>query len=480
MRQRKSFRTYLLVLVVAGALLGSGLQMATASKENPVRMIPENFSDLAETVRPGVVNVRTVINTTGGGPVFDHFFGNPFGDRNPFEGLPNPFPKGGPDRHFKQQSLGSGFVIDRAGYIVTNNHVIENADEIKVKLANGKEFDAKVVGRDPKTDLALIKIDATSDLASLSMGDSDGLRVGTWVVAVGSPFGLEQTVTAGIVSAKGRVIGAGPYDDFIQTDASINPGNSGGPLLNMKGEVVGINTAIMSRSGGNNGVGFAIPINMAKGIVEQLKNKGEVTRAWLGVGIQDLTPDLAAYYNLKDQKGALVTQVYDGDPADKAGIKANDIIIEAAGKKVSSRDLSRTIANSPVGERIPITILRDGKEKTLYVELAKRVDRDQPVKVGLKNSGELGLQITTLDPETAKQVGLPEDEKGVFVTNVQPGSKGQIAGIQEGDVIKEVNRQAVNTPKEMKEQIESVKSGDTAQILVKRARAGMIVLKITV
>jgi serine protease Do len=336
-----------------------------------------------------------------------------------------------------------------------------------------------VVGRDPKTDLALIKIDETDDLASLSMGDSDGLRVGTWVVAVGSPFGLEQTVTAGIVSAKGRVIGAGPYDDFIQTDASINPGNSGGPLLNMKGEVVGINTAIMSRSGGNNGVGFAIPINMAKGIVDQLKQKGEVTRAWLGVGIQDLTPDLAAYYNMKNQKGALVTQVYEGDPADKAGIKANDIIIEAAGKKVSSRDLSRTIANSPVGERIPITILRDGKEKTLYVELVKRVDRDKPLKVGFKSSGELGLRITTLDPETAKQVGLPEDEKGVLVTNVKPGGKGHTAGIQEGDVIKEVNRQVVNTPNEMKEQFERVKSGDTAQILVKRARAGLIVLKIT-
>jgi serine protease Do len=236
----------------------------------------------------------------------------------------------------------------------------------------------------------------------------------------------------------------------------------------------------MSRSGGNNGVGFAIPINMAKGIVEQLKHKGEVTRAWLGVGIQDLTPNLAAYYNLKDQKGALVTQVYEGDPADKAGIKTNDIIIEAAGKKVSSRDLSRTIANSPVGERIPITILRDGKEKTLYVELGIRVDRDKPVKVGLKNSGELGLQITTLDPETAKQVGLPEDEKGVLVTNVKPGGKGHSGGIQEGDVIKEVNRHAVNTPNEMKEQIEKVKSGDTAHILVKRARSGMMVIKITV
>jgi serine protease Do len=474
MKQRRKLWRYALVLLAAGIIFGSGLQMATASKEDPVRMIPANFSDIADTVRAGVVNIRTVINSKGAGPVFEHFFGSPF------EGSPNPFPNGAPERNFKQQSLGSGFIVDQKGYIVTNNHVIENADEIKVKLADGKEYEAKVVGRDPNTDLALIKIDNVKDLEALSMGDSDALRVGTWVVAVGSPFGLEQTVTAGIVSAKGRVIGAGPYDDFIQTDASINPGNSGGPLLNLKGEVVGINTAIMSRSGGNNGIGFAIPIDMAKGIIEQLKDKGEVTRAWMGVGIQDLSPDLAAYYHLKDQKGALVTKVYEGDPADKAGIKTNDIIVEANGKPVSSRDLSRTIANTPVGERVPITILRNGKEKTLYVELVKRNDAEKPVKVGLKDSGELGLQITALDPGTAQQLGLPGDEKGVLVTDVQPGGKGQLAGIEEGDVIKEINHQAVETPKEMKEQIEAVKSGETAQLLVKRAGAGLIVLKVTV
>ena len=474
MEQRRKHWRYALVLLAAAIIFGSGLQIATASKEDPVRMIPANFSDIAATVRNGVVNIQTVIDSKGGGPVFEHFFGNPF------EGFPNPLPNGAPERNFKQQSLGSGFVIDQKGYIVTNNHVIQNADEIKVKLADGKEYNAKVVGRDPNTDLALIKIDGAKDLKALSMGDSDALKVGSWVLAVGSPFGLQQTVTAGIVSAKGRVIGAGPYDDFIQTDASINPGNSGGPLLNMKGEVVGINTAIMSRSGGNNGIGFAIPIDEAKGIIEQLKDKGEVTRAWLGVGIQDLSPDLAAYYHLKDQKGALVTKVYAGDPADKAGIKTNDIIIEANGKPVSSRALSRTIANSPVGDRIPITILRDGKEMTLYVQLVKRHDMEEPVKVGLKNSGQLGLQITALDPETAQQMGLPKNEKGVLVTGVQPGGKGQLAGIEEGDVVKEINHQAVKTPEEMKKQIESVKSGDTAQLLVERAGAGLMVLKITV
>jgi len=481
MKKRNKFAGYILILFIVGTLLGAGVQVAAASKDTAVKVIPENFSDLAERARPGVVNIRTVKKLKGGGPVFRHFFGNPFDDRNPFEDYFRPSPKGGPEGDFKQQSLGSGFIIAREGYIVTNNHVIENADEIKVKLANGKAFNAEVVGRDPKTDLALIKIDGSNDLKPLPMGDSNALRVGTWVLAIGSPFGLEQTVTAGIVSAKGRVIGAGLYDDFIQTDASINPGNSGGPLLNTKGEVVGINTAIMSRGGGNDGVGFAIPVNLAKGIIEQLKNEGRVTRAWLGVGIQDLTPELADYYHVKEQKGALVTQVYEGDPAGKAGIKTGDIIVEVDGKKVSSsRDLSRTIANAPVGAQIPITILRDGQEKTFPVELTERVDSDAPAKVAAKGSNGLGLQVTELKPEQARRAGLPENEKGVLVTHVQPGGKGEMAGIQPGDVIKEVNRKPVTTPKEVKTQIDKVKSGDTVQMLIKRAQAGLIALKIPV
>ncbi|UCB47573.1 MAG: DegQ family serine endoprotease [Deltaproteobacteria bacterium] len=481
MKKRNKFAGYILILFIVGTLLGAGVQVAAASKDTAVKVIPENFSDLAERARPGVVNIRTVKKLKGGGPVFRHFFGNPFDDRNPFEDYFGPSPKGGPESDFKQQSLGSGFIIAREGYIVTNNHVIENADEIKVKLANGKAFNAEVVGRDPKTDLALIKIDGSNDLKPLPMGDSNALRVGTWVLAIGSPFGLEQTVTAGIVSAKGRVIGAGLYDDFIQTDASINPGNSGGPLLNTKGEVVGINTAIMSRGGGNDGVGFAIPVNLAKGIIEQLKNEGRVTRAWLGVGIQDLTPELADYYHVKEQKGALVTQVYEGDPAGKAGIKTGDIIVEVDGKKVSSsRDLSRTIASAPVGAQIPITILRDGQEKTFPVELTERVDSDAPAKVAAKGSNGLGLQVTELKPEQARRAGLPENEKGVLVTHVQPGGKGEMAGIQPGDVIKEVNRKPVTTPKEVKTQIDKVKSGDTVQMLIKRAQAGLIALKIPV
>lgn len=376
--------------------------------------------------------------------------------------------------------MGSGFIIDREGYIVTNNHVIEGADRIKVKLANGKELDAKVVGRDPKTDLALIKITTSEDLVPLHMGDSNAIRVGTWVVAIGSPFGLEQTVTAGIVSAKGRTLGAGPYDDFIQTDASINPGNSGGPLLNMKGEVVGINTAIISQGGGNDGIGFAIPVNLAEGIIGQLKNNGEVTRGWLGVGIQDLTPELAEYYGIKDKKGVLVTQVFKGDPAGKGGIKPNDVIVAVDGKNVpSSRDLSRTIANTPVGKRTAISVVRSGKQETLYVELTKRTDSDLRAKQGTESADELGLKLAELKPETARRLGFSEDEKGLLVTHVQSDSKGAAAGIEQGDLVKEINHKPINSLKDYAKEVGKVSSGDTVQILIKRAHAGLIAVKIT-
>ena len=236
-----------------------------------------------------------------------------------------------PRRSSSREASGQGFIISKDGYIFTNNHVIEKADKIKVRLSSGKEYDATVKGRDPRTDLALIKINPDNSLPTVSLGDSDRLRVGDWVMAIGNPFGLDHTVTAGIVSAKGRVIGAGPYDNFIQTDASINPGNSGGPLFNMAGEVVGINTAIVAQA---QGIGFAIPVNMAKEIIEDLKAKGKVTRGWLGVSVQDITEDLAKSMKLKDRSGALVTEVFEGDPADKAGIKQGDIIIEVDGKKV--------------------------------------------------------------------------------------------------------------------------------------------------
>ena len=469
------------VVALAGFIWGFGLLQGTAAKapapvDSKVQMVPMNFAALAEAARPGVVNIRTVKSMKGGGPVSPHFFGNPFGGQDPFHEFFGPFSERGPSRDFKQRSLGSGFILDKDGYIITNNHVIENADEIKVKLANGKEYDAELVGRDPNTDLALVKIKGASDLAPIKMGNSDTLDVGSWVVAIGSPFGLEQTVTAGIVSAKGRVIGAGPYDNFIQTDASINPGNSGGPLLNMNGEVVGINTAIVAQG---QGIGFAIPVNLAQGIVAQLKDNGSVTRGWLGVGIQDLTPDLAEYYGLADKKGVLVSQVFKGDPAEKAGIKPNDIIVAVDGKPVTSgRELSATIAGLEVGKRTVITLIRDGREKTVYAELAKRQDTGEIAKQELNDNGDLGLQVTELSPESARRFGHAEDETGVLVLGVKPGSKADQAGIQQGDLVKEVNRNSVESVDKLKSELKN-SAGDSVRLLVKRPNAGFLVITIS-
>ncbi|OQY06628.1 MAG: peptidase [Desulfobacteraceae bacterium 4572_123] len=477
MKKLKKLTTCIMILFFAGLLQGFTPNTAISKTTDQNTMIPMNFTDLAQKAKPGVVNIRTVKIVKGGGRVFRHFFGKPFGENDPFKDFFEPFMGQGPQKEFKQRSLGSGFIIDRKGYIVTNNHVVENADEIKVKLANEKEFDAKIVGRDLKTDLALIKIAASPDLVPLKMGDSDALKVGTWVVAIGSPFGLEQTVTAGIVSAKGRIIGSGPYDDFIQTDASINPGNSGGPLINMKGEVVGINTAIIASG---QGIGFAIPINLADGIIAQLKTSGEVTRGWLGVAIQDLTPELAEYYKVKNQKGVLVTHVFEGDPAAKGGIKANDIIIKIDGKPVpTARDLSSTIAGISVGKKIAILLMRDGKKKTVYIKIAKRQDDESLVKKETETSDELGLKVSELTPETARQLGYDEKEKGVIITGVKAGSKAEQAGINQGDLIKEINRKPVSRLNDYQKKMQKIKKGETIHLLIKRSRIGFIVIKIT-
>ena len=477
MKIAKKLTTYIMILSFAGFLPGFIPDTAISKTSGQSTMIPMNFTDLAQKARPGVVNIRTVKTVKGGGRVFRHFFGKPFGNNDPFKDFLEPFMRQEPQQEFKQRSLGSGFIIDREGYIVTNNHVVENADQIKVKLANEKEFDAKIVGRDPKTDLALIKIAASSDLVPLKIGDSDALKVGTWVVAIGSPFGLEQTVTAGIVSAKGRILGSGPYDDFIQTDASINPGNSGGPLLNMKGEVVGINTAIIASG---QGIGFAIPINLADGIIAQLKASGEVTRGWLGVGIQNLTPELAEYYKVKNKKGVLITQVFKGDPADKGGIKVKDVIIKIDGKPVSTaRELSGRIAGIVVGKKTAILLIRDGKEKTVYIKIAKRQDDESLVRKETESSDELGLMASELTPETARQLGHDENEKGVIITNVKPGSKGELAGIRRGDLIKEINRRPVSTLNDYQQKMQKIKKGETIHLLIKRSRIGFIVIKIT-
>ncbi|MCG6910675.1 MAG: Do family serine endopeptidase [Deltaproteobacteria bacterium] len=461
-----------LICIVAGLLLALAPFSVSAATDTTT-MVPANFSKLAKEAKPSVVNIRTVTTVKGGGRVFRHFFGDQHG-KNPFEEFWGPNMESGPSRDYKQRSLGSGFIIDKEGYIVTNNHVVENAEQIKVKLADDKEYDATLVGRDVNTDLALIKISTPNALTPIRMGDSEKVDVGDWVVAIGSPFGLEQTVTAGIVSAKGRTIGSGQYDDFIQTDASINPGNSGGPLINMTGEVVGINTAIVASG---QGIGFAIPVNLAKGIIVQLKKSGEVTRGWLGVGIQNLTPELAKYYQLDEDGGVLVTQVFKGDPAEKGGIRPNDIITAVDGEPVSSvRALSGVIANTRVGKRTAVTFLRDGKKKTVYVELAKREEDVRKVKSEPEKGDDLGIELMELSPEYVGKLGFEEGEEGVLVGGLTPGGKAENAEIKRGDLIKEVNHVKVTSIKEFRQQVDKVESGESLNLLIRRPRRGFVVI----
>jgi len=477
MKKTNKLIRFIMIVLLVGTIAGVAPAVLTASQTPDIPMVPNNFSQLAKDAKPSVVNIRTVTTVKGGGRVFRHFFGNPFNDKkNPFDDFWGP--NNQPEQDYKQRSLGSGFIIDNEGYIVTNNHVVENADQIKVKLADDREFDAEIVGRDPNTDLALIKISADTDLVPIKMGNSDALLVGNWVVAIGSPFGLEQTVTAGIVSAKGRIIGFGPYEDFIQTDASINPGNSGGPLVNLKGEVVGINTAIVASG---QGIGFAIPVNMAKNIITQLKLSGEVTRGWLGVGIQDLSDELKSYYGVTDSGGVLITQVFEGDPADKGGIKANDIIIEIDGKTVkTARELSGIIANTEVGKMTTIKLLREGKAKTVRVELAKRDDSELLARRPSQDTSEdMGLELMDLTKENASRFGFEADEAGVLVVGTKPGSKAAEAGIRRGDLIKEVNHSRVASIRDYTKVIKKIDDGDDVQCLVRRAREGFVVVTFT-
>jgi serine protease Do len=476
MEQKKNLKKILISLLMVGAMLGFGYGVSTAVKHpepavstgstvSETPMVPANFSDLAEKVRPGVVNIQVVKKVKNVGFGFRNFPSNPFKENNPFGDFFGPFPEGNPPRGFEQRGVGSGFVMSREGYILTNNHVVEDADQINVKLANGKEYEGKIVGRDPKTDLALVKIEGASDLHPLKLGNSEDLKVGSWVVAVGSPFGLEQTVTAGIVSAKGRVIGSGPYDNFIQTDASINPGNSGGPLINMKGEVVGINTAIIASG---QGIGFAIPINMAKEVAPQLQEKGHVTRGWLGVSIQEVTPELAKSFDLKEKKGALVSQVVSGGPAEKAGIEQGDIILEFDGKEVSdSKDLPRIVASTPVGKAVTLKVSRNGKIIDRQVKLGEMEGKVEVTKAPSHKS--LGFTVQNLTPEIAKGLGLKK-ETGVVVTQVEPGSPAANAGIQTGDVIREVNRKPVKDVEDFVQKVEKAKGPDNVLFLIQRGQ----------
>ena len=424
-----------------------------------------DFVSLAKKMRPVVVNISTtqVSDGRGGSPEF----GSPFGEDDPFNDFwrrffGGPMPRG-PQR---QRSLGSGFFIDGDGSILTNNHVVENASKIVVKLSDDQEYEAKIVGRDPKTDIAIIKIDGKPNLPAASLGDSDKLEVGEWVVAIGNPFGLDSTVTSGIVSAKGRHIGQGPYDNFIQTDASINPGNSGGPLINLRGEVIGINTAIFSRTGGNIGIGFAIPINLVKELLPQLRGKGKVTRGYLGVLIQKVTPEIAESLGMEKASGALVANVSKDGPADKAGVKVGDVIVEFDGKEIKdSGDLPILVARTQVDKKARLKVLRDKKEVVLTVAVGEL--KDEEVVATAPEKGELGLTVQRLTPQMAESLGL-EKSDGVVVTAVEPGSAADEAGIRRGDVILEVDRKAIRNLDEYKKAIAGTRKGRGVLFLVRR------------
>jgi serine protease Do len=440
-----------------------------------VKMIPAGFAELAKQAKPGVVNIQTEKVIEGGGRVYRHFFGSPFGmpDKN-FEDFFGPFFNREP-RKRKESSLGSGFIVSKDGYIVTNNHVVQDADKIKVILHDNKEYYGTIVGTDSLTDLALIKIDA-KDLKPLKFGSSKKAEIGSWVVAIGNPFGLEQTVTAGIISAKGRTIGAGPYDDFIQTDASINPGNSGGPLLNLEGEVIGINSAII-KSG--QGIGFAIPSDLATGIISQLTQQQTVSRGWMGVGIQEVTDELAKYYGLKNVKGVYVAKVYDGEPAQKAGIQVGDVISYVNNKEVNSqKDLLMTIAGIPAGQTVDVKIIREGKEKTVKVKLGERPKGDPEALSQNEDYDLFGFKFTPITPDIINKYRLPANLRGLMITDIKPGSMAEGSIVRWGDVLLEINRQKIDNFNDYQQYLKKIKKGETVQLLFTRGGSQIFVISV--
>ncbi|MBF0497764.1 MAG: DegQ family serine endoprotease [Deltaproteobacteria bacterium] len=455
------------LMIFLGLVVSAGfwsLPMGPANAE-AAGTLPGSFSELVKKCKPAVVNISTshtvkrsdrMQGLPGGnqGKQFRDFFGQEFFDQF-FGKMP---------KSWKERSLGSGLIISPDGYIVTNHHVIKDADVIKIRLSDQKIFDAKIIGKDPKTDLALIKINSTEKLHVLDFGDSGILEEGDWVLAIGNPFGLAQTVTAGIVSAKERSIGIGPYDQFIQTDASINPGNSGGPLINLAGEVVGINTAIVA---GGQGIGFATPSSLAKNIIAQLREKGKVVRGWLGVYVQAVTPELAEKFKLKDAKGALVASVGKDSPAEKAGFKQGDVIVSFDGKAVDEMNqLPIAVASTPIGKKAKVEIIRDSKPATLEVAVGELKDDTGEESAEASADTDYGLTLQDLTDDLAKSMHL-KDTKGVLVADVEQDGPAFEAGFKRGDVIKEVNRTHVNNIEEFRSALKKSKD-NVALVLVKR------------
>lgn len=471
---------------VAPALAVLAAACLAAASPAAARSAPESFADLVEPLIDTVVNVQTSVNRS----TRDDSPGGGLGDALP-EGIPDELEelfreflerRGGepeaPMPRRRENALGSGFIVDADGYIVTNNHVIDGADEISVRLTDDTILPATLIGTDPATDLALLKVETERQLPATVWGDSDALRIGDWVVAIGNPFGLGGTVTAGIVSARGREIG-GRYDDYLQTDAAINRGNSGGPMFNVNGEVVGINTAIFSPTGGSIGIGFAVPSAMARSVIDSLREYGEVRRGWLGVRIQTVTPELAEGLRLGTARGALVATVTPGGPAERSGIEDGDVIVEFDGRPVTEMsELPRMVAETAIGKSVPVKVVRRGEERVVQVELGQLDEaqfaaadpgRRLPDPEGEDLSG-LGLSLAELTETLRQEYGLAEEVDGVLVTEVKPDSPAGERGLREGDVIIEVNQNPVSNPAEVASEFEATRADgrSTATLLISR------------
>lgn len=422
------------------------------------------FSEIVKSVSPAVVNISSTKVIKKQPTPFDEFFDFLY-----------PFPDGR-GKKWKEQSLGSGVIVSPDGYIVTNNHVVEQADEIKVILIDKKSFKAKVVGADPKTDIAIIKID-TKGLPVLPWGDSEKLQVGEFVLAIGNPFGLSHTVTMGIISAVGRAdVGITDYENFIQTDAAINPGNSGGPLVNIKGELIGINTAIFSKTGGYQGIGFTVPSNMVRIVMDQLIKQGKVTRGWLGITIQELTPEIAQKFGLKQSEGALVSDVAKGSPAHRAGIARGDIILEFNGKRVRDvATLRNMVAQSKIGAHVDIKVLRRDREislKATIMELPAEMGEVVPSSshsMDMSDNALSGITVMDINAAIAKQIGIDKDEKGVVIVKIEHGSSAEDVGIRKGDVIQEIDRQRINGLNDFNRAASKIRPDDTVLLFVNRS-----------
>jgi len=437
-----------------------------ASSANPAPRGLPDFINLAKQLGPAVVNVSTTTvrsserNTPG-----------PFGGNDPAEEFWQRFFGGrvprGPQR---QSGVGSGFIVDANGMILTNYHVVDGAQKLSVTLSDGQKYDAKIIGSDQKSDIALIKIEAGHNLPAAPLGDSDQLEVGEWVMAIGNPFGLDHTVTSGIVSAKGRNIGQGPYDDFIQTDASINPGNSGGPLINLRGEVVGINSAIFSQSGGNIGIGFAIPSNAVKELLPQLRDKGRVVRGFIGASVQKVTPEIAESLGINPARGALVADLVKDGPSERAGVKIGDVIVEFDRRPIKdSTDLPPQVARVAPGTSVQIKVIRDGKENTLPLTVGEMKESEVAASA---QEGELGLTVQPLTPQLAENFGL-ERADGLVISAVKPGSAAEEAGLRAGDVIIEVNRRTVKSLADYNREIARNENAKSVLFLVRRGQSSL-------